>query len=166
VIPAAPLRVLQDLAHLPSLGELGCTVPKPHDLDNISPLPLSISLITYAGLVDLSALSSEQSASLQSLSSSSAVNDITTLMRTGPGSGIQQRTIDTVELPLEVLTALQTASVEVCREIWGSARFSTDRDKDAEWKRNLSLLDVYRIGVVLEGYRWAGRKGKELVCQS
>lgn len=85
-------------------------------------------------------------------------------MQSGPG--IQGRSIETVNLPLEVLAALQSASVEVCREVWGSARFSTDRDEEGEWKRNLSLLDVYKMGVVLEGYRWAGRKGKELVSEA
>jgi hypothetical protein len=140
------------------------TIPKPHDLNNISPLPLPISLIAYAGLVDTSSLSSDHSASLQSVSSTSAVSDITFLMQSGPG--IQGRSIETIDLPLDVLTALQSASVEVCREVWGCARFSTDRDGEGEWKRNLSLLDVYKMGVVLEGYRWAGRKGKELVSEA
>ena len=170
VIPAAPLKLLQDLSLLPNLSELEITgLPRAQDLENVSPLPLSISLITFAGLVDTSSLPSDRSAALQALSArpSAAIDDITSLMPGGGGGGgIQQGSIETAELPLEVLTALQTASVEVCREIWGSARFSNDRDPGAEWKRDLSLLDVYKIGVVLEGYRWAGRKGKELVHQA
>lgn len=50
-----------------------------------------------------------------------------------------------VSVSAKTYAALQTASLEVCRHIWGAARFSRSADSEGEWKHELSFLDVERI---------------------
>jgi hypothetical protein len=163
VLPAAPLRLLQDLANRQSQrNDLDLPLPPPISLSNISPLPLPIPLLLCLNIFDLSS----NAAGLEELNravSESRPDGVDFMSLAVPASSSHtarsNSDIKVVEVPLEIHKALQTASVEACRQIWAEARFAppshgssgSDSARDAEWKSRLSMLDVAMVCERLQG---------------
>jgi hypothetical protein len=158
VLPAAPLRLLQDLAHRQSQSDdLSLPLPSPVALSNLSPLPLPIHLLLVLGIFDLPPDLPGVSALEGAISTSRSHDvDIPSLAQgaSSESSRGAKTSTETIEVPTETLRKLQTASVEACREIWAESRFSESKEKGVgaeDWKRNMSMADVARVCERLQG---------------
>jgi hypothetical protein len=117
VLPAAPLRLLQDLAHRQSQSDdLSLPLPSPVALSNLSPLPLPIHLLLVLGIFDLPPDLPGVSALEGAISTSRSHDvDIPSLAQgaSSESSRGAKTSTETIEVPTETLRKLQTASVDL-----------------------------------------------------
>lgn len=130
---------------MPRLSDLHVAIPTPEDLSHLSPLPISLSLILRLGLF------TSESTSADSMTIPAVERPVQNLLAEilspsmvsiSPGQNLA--------VSNDTYSALQTASVEVCRHIWGAGRFSRSNGEDGDWKHELSFLDVERICASLQ----------------
>ncbi|BEI83215.1 hypothetical protein CcaverHIS002_0310830 [Cutaneotrichosporon cavernicola] len=157
VLPAAPLCLLQDLAH--QFGPSNPTVPllATSALVNVSPLPLPVELLLHLGILEPEA-SLEGGEELRHATGdwwAGKQVDVFSL----PPNDDTHKAPKMIKIPRATLDALSQKSVDACREIVVHAR-STQGD---EWKSHLSMLDVSRVFASLSGILDAHGMGLRLV---
>jgi hypothetical protein len=157
VLPAAPLCLLQDLAH--QFGPSNPTVPLPATaaLANVSPLPLPAELLLHLGILEpASAL--EGGEELRHATGdwwAGKQVDVFSL----PPNDDTHKAPKVIKIQRATLDALSQASVDACREIVAHARSAGGDD----WKSHLSMLDVSRLFGSLSGILDAHGMGVRLV---
>lgn len=152
------------------MPELRVNIPKPDALSHISPLPLHLPVLLHFGLIDLE----------------SEGMDIETRKRIQEAFPIADEPIDRLfaemegrqtagensasgthnaEIPVsaKIYAAMQSLSVDICRESWGAARFSRSSVNEGEWKHELSFLDIERLFAELASGLEQTKKGPYII---
>ncbi|TXT15944.1 hypothetical protein VHUM_00447 [Vanrija humicola] len=140
VLPAAPLELLQDLAHQFGPDNASIPLPAAKALANVSPLPLPIGVLLHLGILEPS----------ESLEGAAELKKATGNWWSGrkpgdlfaPPKSSETRLPEIIKVPADSLSQLLTASVDACREIVSHAHFLKDGE---EWKKALSEVDISHI---------------------
>jgi hypothetical protein len=157
VIPAAPLRLLQDLSYAFGPYHALFHLPELSSISNVSPLPLPIALLLHLGIIQPDGL-------VGAGEFRKATGDWWTGSKPDLCSPVPA---DTAKRPPQIvkvskvtLIALSQASVNACSELASHARFGS-----IEWQKKMSLLDVSRVCAQLDQALDAHGKGVRLVIE-
>lgn len=156
VLPAAPLRLLQDLAHQFGSSNNEIALPDAKALANISPLPLPLDLLLHLGIIEPESSFPDGNQLRHATGDWWAGKKVALVP--APKNEESANPPKIISLSRAALDALAQASVEACREIASHARFGA-----VEWQKSLTELDVSRIFAALEGALDAGGLGVRLV---
>ena len=146
VLPSAPLHLLQDLAYRQSESkDLGISLPPPDELSDVSPLPLSVTVLLQTGIISL-----DQLPEIDSKTVKSALPTDLDFASLSLGSSPPAEPAAAISVSQKSLDDLARLSLSASSEI----RFATqtqDWAGDEEWKSRLTFHDIWRIFTALEG---------------
>lgn len=139
VLPAAPLRLVQDLAFQFSNSET-IKLPPASELSNVSPLPLPLDILLHAGILEPEGDSGKELKEATAEWWSGKQQDADLLKERDPKDFTPVRKPRIIKVDKQLLDALSTASVVACRDLAEQARSDSE-----EWKQKLSEWDVARV---------------------
>lgn len=163
VLPAAPLCLLQDLAHQ-FASSVTVPVPATSALANVSPLPLPAELLLHLGILEPESSLAGGEELRHATGDWWAGKQIDVFVL--PPNDDTHKAPKVIKVPRETLDALLSASVDSCRELVMHARSIRSAGEEGEWKNRLTTLDMSRLFGSLSGILDAHGLGVRLVVES
>lgn len=157
MLPAAPLRLLQDLAY--AFGSNNPTIPLPEAsaLANVSPLLLPIAVLLHLGILQPEHL--EGGDELRHATGDWWTGSKPDLF-TPADKDAASKPPKVVKVSAKTLVALAQGSVKACSEITSHARFG-----DLDWQNALTTMAVSHIFAQLDETLDAHGQGVRLVLK-